>query len=96
MLDAVPETEPMTIADRIKELRKKHGLNQEDLADKAGLGVATIQRAEGGKAPSADTIKSIAAAFNMSPEMLTSASKPKTSDFASNSYLPLVAITSGK
>ena len=41
MLNIATET-PMTIADRVKQLRKQHGLTQDDLAAKAGLGVATI------------------------------------------------------
>jgi transcriptional regulator with XRE-family HTH domain len=37
-------TQPKPIGDRVKQLRKDHGLTQEDLAAKSGLGVATIQR----------------------------------------------------
>lgn len=96
MLDSITETTPMTIADRIRQLRKEHGLTQDDLAAKAGLGVATIQRVERGEPPSAATIASIAAAFALSPEALTSASKPTTTEPNSGSYLPLIAITSGK
>ena len=62
----------MTISDQVKQLRKQHGLTQDDLAAKAGLGVATIQRVERGEHPSAATISSIAAAFGMTAAALTS------------------------
>jgi transcriptional regulator with XRE-family HTH domain len=96
MLGTTTEVAPMTIAHRIKQLRKEHSLTQEDLAAKAGLGVATIQRVERGEHPSAATIASIAAAFALSPVALTSASKPANAEPAEGSYLPLVEITSGK
>jgi transcriptional regulator with XRE-family HTH domain len=86
----------MTFADRIKQLRKDHGLTQEDLAAKAGLGIATIQRAERGERPSADTISSIASAFNLTALALTSASKPTSAEPTEASYLSLAEITSGK
>jgi transcriptional regulator with XRE-family HTH domain len=88
--------EPMTVAERVKQLRKDHGLTQEDLAAKAGLGIATIQRVEGGAPPSSATIASIAAAFGLSPVALTSASKPASAEPTNGSYLPLAEITSGK
>jgi transcriptional regulator with XRE-family HTH domain len=96
MPNTVTEGAPMTIADRIKQLRKEHGLTQEDLAAKTGLGIATIQRVERGEHPSAATIASIAAAFALSAVALTSASKPASAEPADGSYLPLVEITSGK
>lgn len=57
----------------IKALRRDHGLTQEDLAARAGCGLATIQRAEAGKPLSAATIASIAAAFNIPASDLASA-----------------------
>jgi transcriptional regulator with XRE-family HTH domain len=96
MLNTITKAGPMTIADRVKQLRKEHGLTQEDLAAKAGLGVATIQRVERGEHPSAATIASIASAFALSSTALTSASKAATAEPAVGSYLPLVEITSGK
>src|SRR5881392_2264852 len=88
--------EPMTVAERIKQLRKDHGLTQEDLAAKAGLGIATVQRVEGGAPPSPATTASIAAAFGLSPVVLTSASKPTSAEPNDGSYLPVAEITSGK
>ena len=96
MHDTPSEVATMTIADRIRELRKEHGLTQEDLAAKAGLGIATIQRLERGQSPSAATIASVAAAFALSPEALTKASTANTDYPTSGSYLPLSPVTSGK
>ena len=72
MVDASTDKSAMTIADRIRHLRKEHGLTQEDLAAKSGLGVATIQRMERGEAPSAASLSSLAAAFTLTVEGLTS------------------------
>jgi transcriptional regulator with XRE-family HTH domain len=95
MLNITTET-PMTIADCVKQLRKQHGLTQDDLAAKAGLGVATIQRVERSEHPSAATIASIAAAFGMSSIALTSPSEAASVESSFGSYLPLAEITSGK
>jgi transcriptional regulator with XRE-family HTH domain len=96
MLTTRNEGDPMTVAERIKQLRKDNGWTQEDLAAKAGLGIATIQRVEGGAPPSAATIAAIASAFDLSPIALTSASKPASTEPTEGSYLPLAEITSGK
>ena len=40
-MNSITETSSITMADRIRQLRKEHGLTQEDLAAKAGLGVAS-------------------------------------------------------
>jgi transcriptional regulator with XRE-family HTH domain len=96
MVNTMTERTPMTLSDRIRQLRKEHGLTQEDLAAKAGRGIATIQRVERGERPSADTIASIASAFNLSAADLTSASKPMSAEPTEGSYLPLTEITSGK
>src|SRR5262245_55892413 len=96
MATSPTDREPVTIAERIKQLRKEHGLTQDDLAAKAGLGIATIQRVEAGAPPSPTTTASIAAAFGLSAPTLTSASKPNGMEPGEGSYLPLVEITSGK
>jgi transcriptional regulator with XRE-family HTH domain len=84
------------LSDRVRQLRNKHGFTQEDLAAKAGLGVATIQRVERGEQPSPETKVSIASAFNLSVVDLTSASRPVSTEPKEGSYLPLTEITSGK
>lgn len=78
-------------ASMIKSLRREHGLTQEDLAARAGCGVATIQRAEAGKPLSAATIASIAAAFNIPASDLAAAP-----DKNFEPYLALEPITSGR
>lgn len=79
---------PMTsIADKVRSLRQTHGLTQEDLAAKAGCGIATIQRAESGARVSASSLASIAAAFNVPAASLAQESL----DYF-EPYLPLVPI----
>ena len=77
-----------SIADKIRALRQTHGLTQEDLAAKAGCGIATVQRAESGARVSAGSVASIAAAFNVSAASLA---ESPTEYF--EPYLPLIAIT---
>ncbi len=96
MLELLAEPTAMMLADRIRQLRRENGLTQEDLAAKAGLGVATIQRVERGDAPSAATIASVAAAFALVPDALTSPSKSSADKPVAGSYLPLSSIRSGK
>lgn len=81
----------MATAEKIKSLRREHGMTQEDLAAKSGCGLATIQRGESGKRLSADTISSIAAAFGIPATSLTA-----ESSVAFEPYLPLNAITTGR
>ncbi len=93
---AVTTDSPMTIADRLKQLRKQHGLTQDDLAAKAGVSIATIQRVERSESPSAATIASLASAFGMTAAALTSASEAASVESSSGAYLPFAEITSGK
>lgn len=79
------------IAKMIKSLRRDHGLTQEDLAARAGCGLATIQRAEAGKQLSPATIASIAAAFDISTSDLA---VPTEANF--EPYLPLEPMNSGR
>jgi transcriptional regulator with XRE-family HTH domain len=50
---------------RIQELRLQRGWSQEQLAEAAGLSARTVQRMEGGRPGSLDTLKAIAAAFDV-------------------------------
>lgn len=75
----------------IRSLRRDHGLTQEDLAARAGCGLATIQRAEAGKPISASTIASIAAAFDLAASDLA---VPPETNF--EPYLPLEPMNSGR
>ena len=52
----------------IKELRQRKGISQEELAEKAGLNLRTIQRIENGETdPRGDSLKKIAAALGVPP-----------------------------
>lgn len=49
----------------IAQLRKNHGLTQEQLAEKSGLTARTIQRLEAGSDVSLDTLSAVATALNV-------------------------------
>jgi transcriptional regulator with XRE-family HTH domain len=55
----------MDMGDKIKALRVKHAMTQEDLAATAGVGVATVQRIERGQRPNPNTLASLAAALGV-------------------------------
>ena len=55
----------------LKELREAQFLTQRELAEKSGVGVATIARIEKGtRRPTFRTIKSLAAALGVEPSEL--------------------------
>lgn len=57
----------------IKRLRELRALSQRDLAGKAGLSLATINRAEKGlHKPSPKTLRRLAKALHTTPEILLS------------------------
>ena len=78
------------IRDRVRAMRRGRAMTQEDLADIAGCSVVTIQRAERGEALSANTIASIAAAFDVAADELTGATQDD------RPYLPLDPISGGR
>ena len=54
---------------RVKGLRSKKGLSQEQLAEESGLSLRTIQRIENGETvPRGDTLKRLAVALKVSPD----------------------------
>lgn len=56
---------------RVKELRIKQGVSQEELADKTGLSLRTIQRIENGESvPRGDTLKRLSIALKTTPDDL--------------------------
>lgn len=60
------------LSKRVKELRKRKGLSQEELTENSGLSLRTIQRIENGETePTGDTLKRISKALNVNPEELT-------------------------
>lgn len=60
------------LANKIKELRNRNGFSQEELAEKTGLSLRTIQRIENGETePRGDSLKRIAGTFGVSPDEIT-------------------------
>ena len=59
------------LAQKIKDLRNRKGLSQEQLADAAKINLRTVQRIEAGETePRGDTLTRIANALNIKPEEL--------------------------
>ena len=57
------------LAQRIKELRNRKGFSQEELSEKAGLSLRTVQRVENGETePRGDSLKRLAMAFEVSSD----------------------------
>lgn len=54
----------------LKELRLEKGWSQEQLADISGVSTRTIQRLEKGEKPGMETLKALAAAFDISSTQL--------------------------
>jgi transcriptional regulator with XRE-family HTH domain len=61
--------ENSTLVKRVKELRLRKGLSQEQLAEDSGLSLRTIQRIENEETlPRGDTLKRLAIALKVSPD----------------------------
>lgn len=57
------------LAKRIKDLRLRKGFSQEELSEKSGLSLRTIQRIENGETePRGDSLKRLAVALQVSPD----------------------------
>ena len=57
------------LAQKIKVLRNRKGYSQEELSEKTGLSLRTIQRIENGETePRGDSLKRLAAIFEVSPD----------------------------
>jgi transcriptional regulator with XRE-family HTH domain len=62
------------IGDRLRDLRKRRLLTQEQLADRSGVGIATIVRVERNQVePRSSTIRKLAEALGVEPEELVKA-----------------------
>ena len=83
----------MDMGNKIKALRTTHAMTQEDLAARAGVGVATVQRAERGQRAAPNTLASIASAFGVSAAELGE-NDEQVETF--QPYLPLCQITVGR
>ena len=63
---------------KIKELRIEKGFSQEELAEKTGLSLRTVQRIENGATfPRGDSLKRIASALNIEAEQFITPAKEK-------------------
>jgi len=59
----------LELARRIKELRNRKGFSQEELAERSGLSLRTIQRIENSETePMGDSLKRLALAFDVAPD----------------------------
>jgi len=57
------------LAQRIKDLRNRKGFSQDELSEKTGLSLRTVQRIENGETePRGDSLKRLAMAFDVSPD----------------------------
>jgi uncharacterized Tic20 family protein/DNA-binding transcriptional regulator YiaG len=57
------------LAQKVKTLRNRKGYSQEELSEKTGLSLRTIQRIENGETePRGDTLKRLAMVFDVSPD----------------------------
>lgn len=81
----------MTIGDRVKQHRTMRGWTQDDLSAKSGLSITSVQRAERGNPVAAETISSLAAAFDLEAIDLIDPD-PR----AGEPYLPLRVVSGGR
>ncbi|UII21354.1 helix-turn-helix domain-containing protein [Fulvivirga ligni] len=80
------------LALRIKNLRSRKGFSQEELADKTGLSLRTIQRIENGETePRGDSLKRLAAAFDVAPDEIMDWTVEENNGFLTS--LNLAALT---
>lgn len=64
--------ENQNLAQKVKELRKRKALSQDDLAKNSGLSLRTVQRVENGDTmPTAETLKRLALVLDVAPNELT-------------------------
>lgn len=66
-----------TDAAKIKRWREERHWSQEHLADVAGIGLRTVQRIEKGEQASGESLKALAAAFNVDVMALTEDTRSK-------------------
>lgn len=60
------------LGDRLREMRKKRGLTQREVAEPIGIAVSTLGMYESGKRePDVDTLKKLARFFNVTVDYLT-------------------------
>jgi transcriptional regulator with XRE-family HTH domain len=61
----------MPFAEKLSKMRKERGLTQQEMAQKAGVGIAQFRRYEGGKSsPTLEVIKNIAKTLSITADEL--------------------------
>lgn len=60
----------MNVSKAIKELRKEKGINQADLAEKAGITQAALSMIENGKRPGSKTLENLSKVLGVPPSMI--------------------------
>lgn len=77
----------------VQKLRLQRGWSQEQLAELSGLSVRTIQRIEGGQTGSAESLKSLAAVFEIDFSSLNPEPTMNTTFETATSYLPNATVS---
>jgi transcriptional regulator with XRE-family HTH domain len=70
----------VTLSENVKNYRRRAGLNQEQLAEAAGLSVGTVRKVEQGKTVEMATLHSIARALDVQTSALLSSDAPEPVD----------------
>ncbi|WP_128546809.1 helix-turn-helix domain-containing protein [Larkinella soli] len=84
----------LTTADKILNYRKRQGLSQEELADKASINLRTLQRIEQGQTePRGQTLRLLAEALGVTPEELVEVRAEVRRDQATLQILNLSALS---
>ena len=88
----MPDPSELRIAAIIREAREAKNMTQDELAGAASLGIATVKRAEGGAAVSAQTLKSLCSALELQADQVRDAASmppmPRSGDNAGPRFLP--------
>ena len=76
----------MNTPTKIKELRERNGMSQEELCENSGISLRTIQRIENGESvPRGSTLKMIASTLNVSSDSLTNTQQEEETTLESGS-----------
>lgn len=69
-----------SISDRVRELRRRRGMTQEELAERAGLGLTVIKKVERGGTARMETYHQLARALGVKTVWFISASSPEPAE----------------
>jgi len=73
------------LAQKVKILRDRKGLSQEELSEKTGLSLRTIQRIENGETePRGDSLRRLAVSFDVSPDEIVDWTVQEDKGFLTN------------